>query len=125
VYGISPLIDQYLRSNNLAADGGLGVLVRRTEIERLPSLTALSYDDIIDNVIRSSRLLKQQFNSLMEENESERKKLLKKRIQIQREMERATNELMSNPSLVKKISDILRLGLLVRNTSLNFTWFYI
>ena len=37
MYGISPLIDQYLRSNNLAADGGLGVLVRRTEIERLPS----------------------------------------------------------------------------------------
>ncbi|XP_065066198.1 protein FAM227A-like isoform X2 [Rhopilema esculentum] len=112
IHGRSPLIEQFLMSNNLSNDAGVGVLVRRTEIARLPSQSALTYEDIIKESRTFASKLEKKYRSMIEENAAERAKTLKKQKELQRRLSRRTAELMASPNEVKRISNLLRLHLL-------------
>eukprot|EP00795_Rhopilema_esculentum_P009349 gene9349-17052_t len=137
IHGRSPLIEQFLMSNNLSNDAGVGVLVRRTEIARLPSYPfyVMYSGDIIKESRTFASKLEKKYRSMIEENAAERAKTLKKQKELQRRLSSGqfmsdfdaeyrfrgylvyagvwrTAELMASPNEVKRISNLLRLHLL-------------
>ncbi|XP_057311876.1 protein FAM227A-like isoform X2 [Hydractinia symbiolongicarpus] len=109
LHGRSPLVAHFLESHNLLPDAGTSVLVQRTEISSLPSLSAKTYDEVIQCTKDSLNDSQTKYENASQAHANERLKCIQKQKMKNLQFTRCSGKLLSNPQEVKKISDLLRL----------------
>ncbi|XP_071496344.1 protein FAM227A-like [Diadema antillarum] len=112
VEGRSPLVAHFMRQQGLEKTAGTSILLQRTEIDKLPSSTAPTYHDIIQDTFQNVRQMKDTYQHMYEDGLKEHTHFLtQQRAQLHEHMRRE-NALMSHPKEVKRLSDLLVLELL-------------
>ncbi|XP_054762575.2 protein FAM227B-like isoform X3 [Lytechinus pictus] len=112
VEGRSPLVAHFMKQEGLERTAGMDILLQRTEIDKLPSSSAPTYHDIIQETFQHVRHMKDTYQQMYEEGVKEHTHFLgQQRAQLHEHMRRE-NALMGHPREVKKLSDLLVLELL-------------
>lgn len=71
VEGRSPLVAHFMKQQGLERTAGMDVLLQRTEIDKLPSSTAPTYHDIIQETFQKVRHMKDTYQHMHEEGVKE------------------------------------------------------
>ncbi|XP_030839806.1 protein FAM227A isoform X2 [Strongylocentrotus purpuratus] len=112
VEGRSPLVAHFMKQQGLERTAGMDVLLQRTEIDKLPSSTAPTYQDIIQETFQKVRHMKDTYQHMHEEGVKEHTHFLTQQRAKLHDHMRRENALMGHPREVKKLSDLLVLELL-------------
>jgi len=108
LHGRSPLVEHFLSKHRLSKDAGTSVLVQRTEIETLPPFGAETYDDVIRKVKKTSERLRTGYNDSTSTQRQEHTDRMREHAKNCRHFNDRARRLLSNPSQVRKVSELLR-----------------
>ncbi|XP_078610508.1 protein FAM227A-like isoform X2 [Branchiostoma floridae x Branchiostoma japonicum] len=109
IHGNSPLVARFLQQQNLEPRAGTNVLVRRTQVTRLPPMETQTYSDVVKEGYKSVKQLEQGYSRLVEESTKEHSKFLRKQRRWLLEQQRKQASLLSNRKEVRRLCDLLML----------------
>ncbi|XP_078691384.1 protein FAM227A-like isoform X2 [Branchiostoma floridae x Branchiostoma belcheri] len=109
IHGNSPLVARFLQQQNLEQRAGTNVLVRRTQVTRLPPMEAQTYSDVVKDGYKSVRQLEQGYSRLVEESNKEHSKFLRMQRRWLDQQQRKQASLLSNRKEVRRLCDLLML----------------
>ncbi|CAH1273085.1 FAM227A [Branchiostoma lanceolatum] len=109
IHGNSPLVARFLQQQNLEPRAGTNVLVRRTQVTRLPPMETQRYSDVVKDGYKSVKQLEQSYGRLVEESSKEHSKFLRKQRRWLDQQQRKQASLLSNRKEVRRLCDLLML----------------
>lgn len=110
LHGRSPLVEHFLASHRLLKDAGTSVLVQRTEIEKLPPITAETYKDLIKNVKSNSRNMSKSFRERAQNQQKHYQDLMQSHKQEHLHFMECAEKLLSSSQDVRKLSELLKVS---------------
>nr|NP_001157732.1 uncharacterized protein LOC100183672 [Ciona intestinalis] len=111
IHGRSPLLSEYLYQRGLHKVTGRDQLVRRTQIESLPSHQARTYNDLIQESSHNVRDTATAFNRIHLEGERASKEFLTKQVEENRLFKTKSSKLLSKPRQVRYLSNLVLMEL--------------
>ncbi|XP_072525547.1 protein FAM227A-like [Salminus brasiliensis] len=107
VWGNSPLLQQYMTTLSLKQSVGYDLLVRRTQIHKLPPADSLTYRDVVRQALHRSSSQRRVLCSLWEQHTQELANLQQKHIDQRVQLLRKHKKILSQRSAVHKLCQLL------------------